>query len=197
MTNASVYVGSDPTSVYANKLVAVRASLHQCISLELGAALGWRAAAGQCPPCSVPADLPAAHRHTCPCRCLPACPQSGLSLAAGQQIAVEGRGVMGRYVIIYTGLLSEVRLCVRLCVCCSRGCVCVCVLCSAGRCVCCCMLHGVCTTVRPACLPAFLSARCLWNECIACVRHRLGSHHMYCLPYCLATLPAAGRHVFG
>ncbi len=34
-------------------------------------------------------------------------PQSGLSLAAGQQKALPGSGTLGRYVIIYTGTTQQ------------------------------------------------------------------------------------------
>ena len=100
MRNASVYVGSDATSVLANTRVAVRSG---------GVPrLPWAAWAGRsCTLRTLPPPPPQLVRSRRVPRAARRAAQSGLSLAAGQQLAVAAGATLGRYVIIYTGSTEE------------------------------------------------------------------------------------------
>lgn len=104
MRDFSVFVGSDSSAVRANTLVAVRPS---------------PAAAAAARRCLVVAPRLLLRRRCCCTACASTCPhpwraprptalQSGLSMAAGQQLSVPANGTQGRYVIVYGGNTSEV-----------------------------------------------------------------------------------------
>ena len=99
MTNASLYVGSNSSSVQANTLVAVSPSGEQgrppVASRSMLRAAGAAPRARHTP--NQPPSLPSA--------CIL---QTGLDIPPRQQVAVPVGGVKGRYIIVWTGALTEV-----------------------------------------------------------------------------------------
>ncbi len=120
MRNASIYVGSNPASVFANTRVAVRIAGNQGHLGSHGGGAAVKSARGVprvCHAAKVPSPAAAAMSARANFASSALTPsgirlsrcrlQQGLNLAAGQQLAVAAGATQGRYVILYGGTASE------------------------------------------------------------------------------------------
>lgn len=111
MTNASIYIGSNSTSVQANALVAVsgwqKSYAHLAVDRPPCAAklsaLPPRPPSGAGDECAQRPTLPLSLFMPPPFRL-----QEGIDIPPRGTVAVPAAGAVGRYVIVWTGMLSEV-----------------------------------------------------------------------------------------